>query len=69
MPNIIGAASEKHKQQMTRLAEVLGLLVVEYTDHGNKEEYKLTSRKGESICIMACGNGIDGSFLVVKEPK
>lgn len=69
MPSIVGAASEKHKQQMEKLADALGLLVVEYKDHGNKEEYLLTGRKMETISIMACGNGTDGGFLVVREPK
>ena len=69
MPNIIGAATEKHRQQMERLADALGLLVIEYKDHGNKEEYVLTSRKMETVSIMACGNGQDGGFLVVREHK
>jgi hypothetical protein len=46
------------------MGKILGLRSIKYKDHGNKEEYELTSKDGESVTIHCCG-GREGGFLSV----
>lgn len=64
-PEIINAASEKHRAQMERLAAFCRVDTVEYKDLGNGEVYTL-KRGSETLILSALGNKVDGGFLCVK---
>ena len=65
-PTIINPGSDKHREQLTKLAKFLGLDSIKYEDLGNGERYFLV--KGErSLRIAVSGNACDGGFLTVGE--
>lgn len=60
---VVGAASPKQEQWMKELGVFLNLLVIEYEDLGDGEDYILKRFDGEKLTLKAMGNKVDGAFL------
>ena len=67
-PDIINPGSDKHKEQLIRLATLLELDSVEYIDLDKSEAYILI-KDNRKLTIRASGNQHDGGFLTVGEEK
>lgn len=65
MADIFGAASERHREMLEKLAEFCGLIGIRYEDKGNGEEYTLYHSDGRSIGLLVYGNEDQGGFMMV----
>lgn len=63
MVDIFGAARERHREMLEKLAEFCGFDAIKYVDKGNGEEYVLY-KKGETITLIVARDDKGGFMLI-----
>lgn len=62
---VVGAPTTRHRLQMKRLGEFLGLAEIRYRDLGNGEDYVLITERHKRLILKIRAHRDQGGFLVI----